>query len=1166
MSSINERRQAYAIYKFGVQTGIITPNPVGTPWNSRQYFDINKDKIYDFLTTIGYDEEALFNLGINKFDRLKDIKQFFIEEARRRGYRGATSYRKMGLLFDMPRTIDFIRGIREARTPFLRQILENQKRIMINRLLTDKKFQTILNMVKDGKITLNPQQIDRFINFFKNSKEKYRLRLQINGKEIIIHINDLSYKFIEHILKNGFIASEGEGITGSDFIDQLDIENIEKAILEKLPEPKRVLKNKDGKFFPYLNKTDLDLKPYQIYRYKNDMVQLDESYSTHCFLYALEKNNIPDDLVKRVSTTFINGASFKKSDVKIVAEMLDITIIIHQIKPNGKIKKTPYNLGKTLKADIAIYEGHYFVFEKTHYSKFFIDNYERCQGFENPHNIVRFDLSKPRYRTTGKINSLLLVHKLFKAGYFTKEDMSLFEESSKHKELKNHIYLNNISSEQRDFMIEFITRENKKAEKKSKEKFPTKIFYSDIETFVSGEKHELFLLGSVGQDDDEVRIWNVSQDEYKDSIYSSEQMMVYSWLDHITQGGKQNAKVYFHNAKYDYSVLEPYLNVSSTLKKDNILYRVMARHKSRTIEIMDSFKMIPFSLSKFSKEFELDSEFQKKEAIAYKYYTKENCKSLVSTEEYKKLLSYEDRIIFDAEMENHGELYSLNTKNKTFDPVKYYCSYLELDCLVLKKGIEKFDKIILELTEGKMSVYDSLTISSLTDKYMTIKGAYEDIYEMTGNLREYVSKAVNGGRVCVNPEFIKKVIKDFVSDYDGVSLYPSAMYRLCKEKGLPRGEAVRFLKEELKTWAKRFYSIMTIKITKVNKKQQMPFISYKNEDGIMEYTNEPPKEPIVIDSLTLQDYIKFHKIEYELLDGIYWDNGGNKKMGEIINNLFQGRLKAKKDGKNALQNVIKLMMNSAYGKTITKKSFTKYTIKPKVERRSRNGKWYEVDKTEQLNNYIYSNFRTIKSWRDMSKTSIEMEEIDCDNSFNRGHIGCSILSMSKRIMNEVFDVANTNNIPIYYTDTDSMHLPFKDIPKLEQKYKTTYNKELNGKNLGQFHTDFSLDGACSEIYAYKSIFLGKKSYLDCLEAKDKNGETIRGFHYRLKGITEEGLIDQAKNYPNSFDGLYTDLSKSKEISFTLNPLNKETNKKKELFEYMKNGVRTRKEFIRKVKF
>jgi hypothetical protein len=66
---------------------------------------------------------------------------------------------------------------------------------------------------------------------------------------------------------------------------------------------------------------------------------------------------------------------------------------------------------------------------------------------------------------------------------------------------------------------------------------------------------------------------------------------------------------------------------------------------------------------------------------------------------------------------------------------------------------------------------------------------------------------------------------------------------------------------------------------------------------------------------------------------------------------------------------------------------------------------------------------------------IEVEKICADNSFNRGHIGCAILSISKRIMNEVFDVANDNNYPIYYTDTDSLHCNLEDVPKLKPSIK-----------------------------------------------------------------------------------------------------------------------------------
>jgi hypothetical protein len=40
-----------------------------------------------------------------------------------------------------------------------------------------------------------------------------------------------------------------------------------------------------------------------------------------------------------------------------------------------------------------------------------------------------------------------------------------------------------------------------------------------------------------------------------------------------------------------------------------------------------------------------------------------------------------------------------------------------------------------------MNIFESLTISSLTDKYMYLEGAYDDIYEINRNLRDYIGKS-----------------------------------------------------------------------------------------------------------------------------------------------------------------------------------------------------------------------------------------------------------------------------------------------------------------------------------------------------------------------------------------------------------------------------------------
>ena len=71
--------------------------------------------------------------------------------------------------------------------------------------------------------------------------------------------------------------------------------------------------------------------------------------------------------------------------------------------------------------------------------------------------------------------------------------------------------------------------------------------------------------------------------------------------------------------------------------------------------------------------------------------------------------------------------------------------------------------------------------------------------------------------------------------------------------------------------------------------------------------------------------------------------------------------------------------------------------------------------------------------------------------------------MSKRIMNEVMTLAEDLNYPMYITDTDSIHIDSDNVMPLGDEFKKRYNRDLIGNDMGQFHTDFDMDGACDEI-------------------------------------------------------------------------------------------------------
>jgi hypothetical protein len=1166
----------------------------------------------------------------------------------------------------------------------LGQVAEaRSKQQRINRKIRNNNFQAVINGVLNGD-TLNPLQIEKLWNRI-TAAGRYVLTVNFDNNTVKnITFNITSRDFINDILKNGLVLREIPRY-GSDLINEFDFDNITSLTISKIVTPRRVIANADGAFFPHINISKVDLKPYQIFT-QNDAYNKNEMKNREqCLIATLTALGIKKALVNQIKISHVSGASISKKDLHKIANIIKKNINISTWSGRlyqQKIKATPATDDEI---KINLYENHYFPQELTKYSPYSILHYEEVKDLPEWWNIVKIRKGKGRkiaYVRSKKlkISSLQLVQKLHKAGYFQKLDMTKFEESSSHIDLREHIYLDNIINEQQKVPLVFsqtasqqkehqfadirrmqseqyteptvsppradslesslrgdsLERESngiptkeeidedhklfmeemgwdepdvkyqpkiekiideihnttistfnynlsrqeeakelfkEEDEEEDEEKDKKAIYYSDCETFTGGTNHELYMLGVVGSDSDMVDIWNVCDQPVNENV-SAEQQLVYKLLNLVTKNKTQNALVYFHNLKYDNSIIEKYLSVMKRCEKDGQLYNVVCKYGGFEVEFRDSYKIIPFALKKFGKEFDLPKDIRKKEAISYGYYTKDNNNKIIKTREYRDLLNSSDKHIFSEIVKDED---SYNLEDKTFNPLEYYKKYLKLDCLVLKKGIEKFSTLISEITENKMSLHDCLTISSLTDKYMKVEGAYEGIYEMGGNLRAYVAKAVYGGRVCVNSKYKKKVIHGKISDYDGVSLYPSAIYRLCRLFGLPTGRAKRFSQSNLVNWEDMIYSVMTVKITKVNKKQQMPFIAHKSKDSI-QYSNDPPVfpdgtfKPIVIDKYTLQDYIKFHEIEYEILDGVYWNEGTNKTMGEVIKRLFDARLKCKAEGNKALSNTIKLMLNSSYGKTIMKKAKSMkkiVNISGKVYNKTTN-QWTSKEKTK-WDNFVYRNFNTIKSWRKLNDISYEVEMICADDSFNRGHIGCAILSMSKRIMNEVFDVANDNNYPIYYTDTDSLHCNYADVLKLETKYEEKYNRVLNGKNLEQFHTDFDLDGACDEIYATKSIFLGKKSYIDCLESKDKDGNIITGHHIRLKGITEAGLEHTAKTY--STDGktpeyfkMYEDLANGTPKKIILNPYNKETNSQKVLFEFSDGNVGTRKEFIREVKF
>lgn len=1061
---------------------------------------------------------------------------------------------------------------------------------------TNKKLATIFNMISQKKLKLNEKQLEKLFKLIKKDKKILQITDE-NNKIINLNINNTTKKFLRDLAGNNFIKDIDKPQYGSDTIDQLDfIKYKDIKILDLKPTKKT---NKNGAFFPYINMTNLDLTNYQIY---NDDYRKTANCLTNkrenCMIYSLLQYGIDASLVNELKLKTTPGANFKKSDIKYIPDIIKKNVCIYEFqttrnnKQENKITKGlitgKIKYDETI--DICLFEGHYFKYEKTIYSKFYIENIIRIEEIiENEtsnkfDNINKFNISKIiknkdnsyrfKFNEESKITSLLLAKKLLELGLFVKGDFSEFHEVQNRNDFKE-VFLDNVErvliqhSKQK---VEEKVEEEVEVEVEEDDEENELIYYADCEAFVNNEnnQHSLYLLGFCGKslsyNEDYVKILDITE-------HSNEEHLINKFLSIITADKEDKKeeiiKVYFHNLKYDYNLLEKSLPISDICKKDGQIYSVNLSFKGHKIQLIDSFKLLPFGLSQFNENLGLPEKYNKKEAIDYEYYTVENVNKLCYPKKYREGLSKDNKLIFD-------EVSKPFIKGGMFNPCAYYKYYLKYDCLTLKVGMEKMNKIILEITNNKISVFDKLTISSLTNEFMVINGAFDGIEKTDGNVRDYIAKAVYGGRVHVNEKYEKKVINKKIADYDGVSLYPSAINRLCEKDGLAKGYAMRFYEEELNRWKDVNYCILTVRVKNIRKFQQMPMFALKG-DGSTKYVNKINKPvDIIIDKYTLEDYIKFHDIEYEILDGIYYNNGFNKKMGCLIKDLFNKRLKYKAEGNTGMSNVLKLMMNSSYGKTIMKKSTTKTRIirgKYTFIKNKETG-IYEKKESKTFDNYICNNYETINSFRHINDTKCEITENSVDDSNNLSQVGCAILSMSKRIMNEVFDVCNEKNYPIYYTDTDSLHMDYEDVAKFEKNFQEKYNRNITGKNLGQFHIDFDMkdkdgndrQGKGQEIYSTKAIFLGKKAYMDKLESKDKDGNIITDYHIRMKGCSKEGLEHLAKQYKNGYEELYERLSNGEEIKCLLNPFNEEENSKKVLFDFTNGGIRTRDSFYRTLQF
>jgi len=965
-----------------------------------------------------------------------------------------------------------------------------------------------LQRIKIDMMSIN----DNIEYILRNLKVKGEKRYYIEAQGRTWSLNSNTIKKLREILQPGFVESV-EFVSGMELL----------TAIQSIPKPTLVIRNIKkkgvigGAFFKYTHRTDLDLSRYGIYKEIKA-----ENYEVNCLCKSFEVAGLDITGIK----TLVRNQEIPQRKLKEVANSLGVYITIR--KPEDtQLRK--YGNPEHTRLDLGLIDKHYFLIEKTIYNSYCIKNWEEVKDKKDWNRIYQKEGNKFKRKdrfidsytairllleNTKLLSPITLCDELYKTTEYKKIDQDIFGSLDYNQNIQGYNW------KTKEFE-EGGLKKNEYRKPRKEELLGT--YYFDFETSTKRKDGV----------DTTHKPYCVYSDQHRNGFFGDEcgkyflqdlvnrHGMFVEDLYELEDNGTMEWDLPFvrliaHNAGYDFKFIMKYLSRVNSIEKGTGLMTASARFyafgKVINLQIRDSLKMINMPLRKFAPCFDLEI---KKEIMPYDLYSEENI--------VKKYIEIEECLSWVAEKEreeylDNCEKWGCIEKDK-IDILRYAGEYCYMDCVVLKQGYEIFAELVDKAIGEKITDYISL--ASMAHNYLIREKCYDKVLSLSGVPRAFIQKCVVGGRTmcCENKKDLQLTDK-LIDDFDAVSLYPSAMNRM---KGFLKGKPKVITSKEHFEWCLDHASgfFVCVKVKKIKEKRKFPCVSLMGE-GVRNFTNDLEGYVVYLDKIGLEDFVKYQGGKYQFINGYYYDEGHNNKINNVMEHLFKQRLKYKKIG-NPIQMVFKELMNSSYGKSY---------LKP-IDSDS-----YYI-KEEDYWDYMDRNYNYVKESVLMPNGMYKIDVVkSIDDHFNNVHIGVEILSMSKRIMYEVMYLAEDLNLSMYYTDTDSIHIDTESIPILEREFNKKYGRELIGKQMGQFHSDFDMDsslGKVEEVHAVESVFLGKKCYIDKLEGTSVDtGEKVYDYHIRMKGVPEKSIVYKAKqDYGGDLIALYKDLYHGKKVEFDL---------------------------------
>ena len=936
---------------------------------------------------------------------------------------------------------------------------------------------------------------------------------------------------------------------------------------------KHVRRKMNGNFFPYfLNRKCSELREYmatfEIFSEENWIP------SENCFYMALvnwNKNNtqniIPEDTLRKIKYR-LTGNGVKKSLIKKISEDFGLYIHLRTFCLNGTSFDTENtreehfgHINALCHIDLGLImidtEGHYFPNITTKFTEAGITHYFELKMLYGNKNFIdyktleeRIGVNTVKYKENGispvwnsrcekrYLKAHVMIEKMLKYNSNGNVFFVPIPNSQFYRGLVSHSNCSDINN------ININLNECRLIERKEKY-IDNVVFVADTECSIN-DRHIPYAISYCKLGEDDKMKTFLGKNCIKDFITNIDEQVktLTNPIDDKKNKRDKKVVVYFHNLSYDGRMFVDCELYSVKMNSNKIIEMKIFLPSRNILILRDSLMLISTKLANFPSMFK----------------TKEKCKkvfpySFVSLQSIEVNQYVDIEEIIRSQPWNDYEIDEFrNTLNDDgcidfqgmVDVRKMVTCYVESDVRILSQGMTTFSDDIKRALGLNLCCY--LSISSLAFDYLK-KNAFEgeNIYEYTGELRDFIRRAVYGGRCMTRGNKAYKLPGRIIDDVDACSLYPSAMSIMKIPKGTPKkfeslkyeNRANNIFDEDDKRWVETNISnetingaILRIKIKHIGRVLHFPLICEKNKQGVTEYENFVGGE-MVVDDVYFMDMLKWQQIEYDLLEMIYWDEGFSTKINDCIKHIYEERKRAKLNNET-IEQVYKLIMNSSYGKCIEKPHKTKVVVVKGENFKSHLTQHYvntlsineistfhDADRKEEIKTLLTSECSDdMKDALELELQQLENnsqylfnEYVQYDDFFVPSMVGVRILSMSKKLMNQVMVPAEIHGIAIYYQDTDSMHVESHQLNDLELAWRIENNKsesdKLFGNNLCQFHSDFDkIDG--KDSVSIGSIFLAKKMYIDCLKPKDEidNADSPVVMMTRMKGIPKLSLLSK----------------------------------------------------------